>query len=235
MRIELAVALLAGVISLVAAGFTIWGTVEVERFKIAESERIASEKEAIKYQEPLIRAAYDLQSRLYNILRQNLLEAYFVNGDERDKQYVIDNTVFLVAQYFSWSEIIRQKIRFINLKEEKRTRDLTYIFDDILHIWSTDSLGAAFRIFAGEQRAIGESLIVNSDDGLECIGYGAFLKRFPKGSDAFIDAIRRHVEKFASGDVGEERLVQLQHRFIDLLAFLDPDFIRFPEKSRSKA
>jgi hypothetical protein len=187
----------------------------------------------------LARSAYDLQSRLYNILKQNLIDVYLVHGDERGKTYVIDNTVFLIAQFQCWSEQVRRGVQFIDLGKSEKTRELTRLQDSIYSLWVTDAHPPPLRIFAGEQRAIGEALIQTDDKGLEqlgCVGYGAFLKRFTPGANPLIDALRADVSSLgAQGiDSATERLKSVQNALIDLLVMLDPDYIRFPADRRTK-
>ena len=94
-----------------SAGGTIWSSVRnaehsdanakaIEQLKI-DNERLKAadqrRKETSNFSEPLARSAYDLQSRLYNIIRQNLIEIYLTHGNEREKSYVRNNTAFLVS------------------------------------------------------------------------------------------------------------------------------------------
>jgi hypothetical protein len=76
--------------------------------------------EISNFSEPLPRSAYDLQSRLYNIMRQNLIQVYFVKGDERTKSYVVNNTVYLVAQFQRITELMRQKRSNLSTLERAR-------------------------------------------------------------------------------------------------------------------
>lgn len=95
MKVELAVALIAGGVALASAAGTIWSSVwnakhsdanaraieelkganekAIEQLKI-DNERLKAaaerQKEMLNFSEPLARSAYDLQSRLYNILKQ---------------------------------------------------------------------------------------------------------------------------------------------------------------------
>jgi hypothetical protein len=64
--------------------------------QIKEKQREQAEqhqKEMSRYSAPLARSAYYLKNRLFNIMYQNLLEVYLVNGSERAQSYVIDSTV----------------------------------------------------------------------------------------------------------------------------------------------
>jgi len=249
MKTELTVAIIAGVVALCSAGGTIWSsitnsrhsdanTVAIEKLKIEnEQAKTAAEreKEISNFREPLARSAYDLQSRLYNILRQDLIDVYLVKGNDREKAYVTNNTTFLIGQYFCWTEMVRRKLQFIDLGESLKTRELLSLQDRIYSLWQTDAQARVLRIFAGEQRAIGEALISTNAGISECMGYGAFLATFTKGANPLIDAVGTDVHsletQFAQAEV---RLTNLQHALIDLLALLDPDFLRFPKDKRSK-
>jgi hypothetical protein len=132
------------------------------------------EREIAQLREPLSRAAYDLQSRLFNILRGGVL-GFVRAGNERERSYVLDNTVFLVAQYLCWTELTRREVQYIDLGKDEETRCLQRLQDNIYGLWGTSRYPPIFCIFAGEQRAIGEALIQAGPRGLECMGYGAFL------------------------------------------------------------
>src|SRR5271166_6422129 len=250
MRVELIVALIAGAVALVSAAGTVWSSIrnagysaanaraiellkiDNERLKAADQRRM----EISTFSEPLARSAYDLQSRLYNILKQNLVNIYLVHGTNREQSYVVNNTAFLVGQYLSWTELVRREIQFIDLGQSERTRALLHLQDTIYSLWGTDGLPPLFRIFAGEQRAIGEALIQTGGRGPECMGYGTFLKTFGEGTDPLIDALRMDVISLGDG-LGQaaERLKNLQHALVDLLEMLDPEYLRFPRERRAKA
>lgn len=250
MRVELIVALIAGAVALASAAGTIWSSMRnaersngnakaIEQIRIAnEQARSAAQRrqEISRFSEPLARAAYDLQSRFYNILNQGLMSVYLVQGNIREKSYIIENTTFLIAQYLCWTELARREIQFIDLGEASKTRALLRLQDRIYSLWGTDAQPAVLRIFAGEQRAIGEALIQTTARGPECMGYGLFLKTFAKGVDPVIDAVRDDVMSLDTRLAQAiSRLTNLQHALIELLDLLDPDSLRFPKDRRSKA
>jgi hypothetical protein len=184
--------------------------------------------------EPFIAAAYDLQSRLYNILCQEFLYAYS-DGNEREKHYAENHTVFCIAQYFCWSEIVRKDIQYINIAKSTNAKVLTEKQSAITHHWATDVFPSNLRIFAGEQRAIGEALIHDGDRGLECIGYGAFLKTILPGVEPLIDVLREDVRSLSNEvDTARERLSLIQNALSDLLDVLDPQCRRFSKDRRLK-
>jgi hypothetical protein len=242
MKTEFVVALTSGIVALIVGGISLWGTLkvsqrtsELEKFKIEQQQRYETEKEEAKYKEPLLRAAYDLQSRLYNILKQNLIDVYLTNGDERERDYVINNTVFVISQYFSWTEITRTRIQFIDLGQDKQTSRLSRQLDVINNLWLTDGFPKPFRVFAGEQRAIGELMEKEDSKDDECVGYGAFLTKILLKKDKLVDSLRADVMSLPSTlDQARPRLTALQNALIDLLDLLDPEFVRFPRDHRSK-
>lgn len=147
--------------------------------------------------------------------------------------------MFLIAQFQCWSELVRRGIQFIDLGKNEKTRDLLRLQDTIYSLWGTDAYSPVLRIFAGEQRAIGDALIQTDDKGLErseCIGYGTFLKTFTPGANLLIDALRADVVSLGVHGIhpATERLKAIQNTLIDLLLMLDPEYIRFPADRRSK-
>lgn len=248
MKVELGVALIAGAVALASASGTIWSSVRntthsnanakaIEQLKI-DSERTKSadqrRREIFSFSEPLARSAYDLQSRLFNIIKKNLVLSYFGHGSDREKSYVIDNTVFLIGQYLCWTEVVRREIQFIDLGESTKTRDLLRLQDNISNLWGTDEQPPTFRVFAGEQRALGEAFIQMGVREPECIGYGAFLNAFKEGANPLIDFLREDVRSLGRIEQATARLTNIQHALVDLLQMLDPDYARFPKDRRSK-
>lgn len=211
---------------------------KIERQKIEhQKSRDAAERklQTSRFSEPLARSAYDLQSRIYNILRGQLIETFVARGDARERSYVIDNTVYLIAQALCWTELVRREIQFIDLGENARTRELLRLQDGLYSIWGTDRFPPLLRLFAGEQRALGEALITSGAQSAECMGYGEFLKAFPKRANPLVDALRGDVAALAGGVApAADRLTALHHALIDLLDMLDPDNVRFPAERRTK-
>lgn len=190
-----------------------------------------------KYRYPLIHAAYDLQSRIYNLVEHRIIEIYFINdsGDGIDKDYFINNTVFVIAQYFAWTEIIRKEIQFVEFCNNVSSKELSVLQDSIYSIWQSERYSDTFGIWAGEQRGIGELLIEKQGEHLTCIGYAKFLKLMNKKDELLLVQLESKVKAFMnSGKSDSTRLVCLQNALVDVLLFLDPDYIRFPKEYRTK-
>lgn len=102
MDTSLIVSLVAAAASVIAATISLVSQQRVARLTAAaareqRAEERATEAERIvaRFREPLLRASYDLQSRLYNILCQRFAETYIARGTEREREYGIENTAFL--------------------------------------------------------------------------------------------------------------------------------------------
>jgi hypothetical protein len=107
--------------------------------------------------------------------------------------------------------------------------------DEIYTQFQTDRFDKMFRVFAGEQRAIGERMIRDGARGPECVGYATFLDQLSKAPDPLFQSIRDDVQNLSFRlQEARPRLVALQNALIDLLAFLDPGFVRFPKEKRTK-
>ena len=139
-----------------------------KRLAQLEAEKIIS-----KFRDPLMHAAYDLQSRIYNILKQRFLPTYYTGGSKREQEYAVENTVFLLAQFLGWTELIRQEVQFLDLSSDDQTRTLRELQDSFSTQLRSDrsEFGTGFRLFAGEQRAVGELMIDRATGVPRCIGF----------------------------------------------------------------
>jgi hypothetical protein len=201
-----------------------------KRLAQLEAEKIIS-----KFRDPLMHAAYDLQSRIFNILKKDFLPTYYTNGSKREQEYAVENTVFLLAQFLGWTELIRQEIQFLDLSNDDQTRELRQLQDSLYTQLQADHFGPGFRLFAGEQRAVGELMIDRATGVPRCMGFATFLQDRKPAIDYWLDPLREDVKRMSADyKPFEGRLVSMQHTLIDLLQFLDPKFMRFPQASRTK-
>jgi hypothetical protein len=204
-----------------------------------------------RYRDSLLWAAFDLQSRIYNILRgfqvsrrpykKGFLGAFLVEGTERQANYVRKSTAFVLAEYLGWVEIFRRDLQFLDLGDSKTNRRTMFLLATISETLSATNTSETecFRIFRADQRAIGEIMIApDSKPGeLRCLGYAAFDSMLASGgaSAEWVQELIDHVELAArEPDKAQDRLTRLQHHLIDLIDLLDPECQRFPAKLRSR-
>lgn len=232
------------VIACISAGVSLTSGVSVEmlRRRSAERRETASKAEEAqnleaRYRDPLLNATYDLQSRLYNVLRSD----GFRGG--RDPDYFRLNTLFLFAEFLAWLEIIRLEMQFLDLSDVGKTRELGEHLHNLRECMASTSTPYQddFFLYRGEQRAIGEVMLRmigrSSVTGpqRECIGYADFVRRqndpeFAKWFARLSSALNQLPEKLhqdPTRPVKVPRLVDIQNLLIDLLDFLDPQRERF--------
>jgi hypothetical protein len=184
----------------------------------AEAERLVA-----RYRDPLLRTAFDLQSRLYNILRPN----GFRGGQE--PEYFEVNTLFVLADFLGWLEIIRRDMQFLDVGAVTATRELN---KKIVHVQDclsgTTTIKDPYYLYRGQQRAIGELMMVHLDstDSMpgpryETMGFAAFHTKLKTDGDfaSWFERIRARLPSLP--DTGSTRLFDLQHGLIDLIDTLD--------------
>jgi hypothetical protein len=234
----LTVSIVSGVIALASAGVTVWGS----RFSTLRTIQHDAAKEKARLtialdriQNPMTVAAYDLQSRLYNIIELGFFERFYDFGSDRQRTYAVENTTFLIAQYLCWTELVRREIQGSGYASDVINHRAITQQDLINGKFGNDADHPCLMIFAGEQRAIGEALITNGPHGLECMGYRQFLSERGVGVDYLLDAVRVDVEslsKCRSDAMG--RLKALHDGLISYLEYVDPEYNRFPASHRKR-
>ncbi|KAJ9608715.1 hypothetical protein H2200_006486 [Cladophialophora chaetospira] len=229
--IVLAVVSLVGAIG--AAVITGWFTFYSDyRKRLSESEKLVA-----KYRDPLLLAASDLQSRLFNLVDQGLLN-FFDSPDPRQRDILTIYTCFLVGQYLAWTNILRRQAQFVCFSTDKQNKDLADILSAISHFFATDGKygpGQPFLLWRGQQMAIGEIMTIKEDNGddkeLVCLGYAAFTKKmedetFRQWFEPVIEGITILFEQQGQASGADHRLRHLQHLLIDLISILDTKQLR---------
>jgi hypothetical protein len=247
MSTEIVVALISGAVSLGAAGIAIFSNRGVARLgsELEERRRLASKREQAeelraRYRDPLLGTVFGLQSRLYNVVAQNFLVRY-MQGDQSSREYAVDNTLHLLAEYLAWVEIIRREIQFLDLGGEVANREWLNALEDVRDVLARDDLDPVLRVFRGEQRAIGEMATVelkDAPDGRrhESLGYARFVEcRHAADFNRWFHKLEADLELLAAEPHTHlERVTLLQSRLIDVLDIFDPDCERFPAERRTR-
>ena len=224
----------AVVVALVALVGTVANALVILFGQSRSSKREARrEAEAVlaRYRDPLASAAYDLQSRIYNIFAQDFLKIYLTDGASR-RDVALDSTLYVFGQYFAWTEILRQEVEFLNFPDDAETRKVSGTQDAIRGLFATDApdLGGAFMVWRAEQRGIGECMIESEREELRCLGFARFAESWAKDLGRWFSPLKQDLDLLANG--GSERLRQIQNELVDLVHLLDPDRVRFMEPMR---
>lgn len=237
---ELVIALIAAVVAIASAIISFFGqrkTTILQNDLTKEREQQSREARAdallSKYRDPLLRSAYSLQSRCFSIVQLDFLRIYY-NKSERDKLYSKHHTLYVFAEYLGWVEVIRREIQFLDFGNIEATKRLQQLLHEVSFSFLTDGIPLNFRLFSGEQRAIGELILTdrNRGDGatFDCIGFAEFSHRVSNDElSHWFEKLKESIETAANEDDPEyTRLTHIQHGLIDLIDFLDPDHIRIP-------
>ena len=234
---------IAAAVALISAIFSIYGQVRTTRLQhqlVQQREVQSQETKATeilaKYRDPLLRAAYDLQSRLYRLLSGTFLGTSFSKITKWERTYLFQNTMYILAEYLGWVEILLREVRFFDLGNVKANRRLAELMESITEIFFEDSPEDPFRLLRGEQRAIGEIMIAPGTHAPECIGYATFVQKLKEPDfKRWFRNLHKDIEKFIrEPTVARKRTARLQHALVDLIDFLDPDCARIPESKRRK-
>ncbi|KQV11415.1 MULTISPECIES: hypothetical protein [unclassified Kitasatospora] len=206
------------------------GRQSAEQLKLADHQDLMSRR-----RDPLLWAAYDLQSRLFNIVDRRFLNIYYAQGHDLDRTYALRSTLHVAADYLGQVELLRGKIQFLDLGNRENSRTV------VRHLWAVSNVlnsdgydDPHFRVFRSYQRALGELLISDSND--ECLGYAEFCRRLDTDADfaSWFEPLSDGIRELASWTRPHPRLVRLQIALMDLIDFLDPDADRFPDHRRSR-
>ena len=193
---------------------------EVNRRAVMLDRSLNAEDVLTRYREPLAAAAFDLQSRLYNILR---LQFFAKFGDGERAEDAVTTTLFRLAQYFGWTEILRRDIQFLSFPEDEDTRKVAWLQSEIARGFLSDGHGLALMIWSDEQRAIGERMIVEQQGKVLSMGYATFHEQC---DDVFAKRRERLRTEFLE-ESAQARLRNVQHLLCELVETLDPRRLRY--------
>jgi hypothetical protein len=123
-------------------------------------------------------AAYDLNSRLYNILHgivvdqapgrgRGFLRAFLKEGTPEEREYAQRSTVFVLAEYLGWVEILRRDVRFLDLGRSRTNRKVMGKISEVGTALNRKSSPGhePLRIYRAQQRAVGE-LVIHPERGV---------------------------------------------------------------------
>jgi hypothetical protein len=215
----------AAIIALIAlAGSVISSAIAVFGASAVQS-RSAAKRRLDDYREPLLAACYELQARLYNIVRLSFIEKYVIGEQAGKRDAAVDTTLYVFAQYFGWYEILRREVQYLRFPRNSQTKKTALFLRNIEEAFLSDSFGNQCMIWRVEQRGLGERMIEYNDHKAFCMGYASF--RAQRASmEEWLDDLERDLTSLDDG--GRERLTVLQHLLLDAVRQLDTKDRRYP-------
>ncbi|MFE6338175.1 hypothetical protein ACFVOK_33955 [Streptomyces sp. NPDC057798] len=191
-----------------------------------------------RYGASLAWAAFDLQSRLFNILGGKYLPRFLVQGTPEEAELVRRSTVFVIAEYLGWVEILRRDVQFLDLGSSGSNRRVMTQLSEIAETFNrSPDRHDELRLFRIQQRAIGSVMIhPDGEPGRRrCLDYAEFCERLDTDSRfaAWFTELLADVDAIGTDmSPAQQRLRSLQRQLVKLINLLDPDAVRFPQFHR---
>jgi len=202
-----------------------------------------------RYRDPLLWSVHDLRSRVRTILDEEFLTRYLAKGEDPIldtgdtfmKPYALRHTMFVLAEYLGWVEILRRRVGFLDLGNRRLNRRLVELLSRIRRALFATDLGTMFHVPTGHQRAIGELMITSDADdggqGWRCIGFAHFCSQLDtdRRFAAWFERLNQGILQYSSQPEPDDgRLRELNLKLTELIDFLDPDLTRFPLRDEEK-
>jgi hypothetical protein len=188
---------------------------EQQRTAALLDRELRAEEVLTRYRQPLAAAAFDLQARLYNVLRLDFVDSF--GGDHPLSGEAARTTLFRIAQYFGWSEILRRDVQFLSFADDGESREVARLQARIAEQFLDSGAGQAMMIWRDEQRAIGERMIVEEHGKVICMGYARFSDCCETTFGPWLERLWAELPEPAA----QVRMRNVQHALCDLVRLLD--------------
>jgi hypothetical protein len=232
------------VLAAALSGFCALTTFYLTRRAAVRDRLWVADETAMSFRMPLLAAASDLQTRLFNIRKQDFLTKFSEGNSRRAQQeYEVVNTLFLVGQYLCYAEVIRRGNLYLDPVDNRRQKNLVEHIEAIRDTFASSSIDEpTLCLFRGEQRAVGEVMLTQTD-GIpgkmgqwDCMGYAAFVEMLKDREKArWFDYLKEDLAELARDVAGHDgRLVQLQNCLVDLVDLIDPKCEHVTARLRQK-
>jgi hypothetical protein len=218
----LVAAVVAGVVSLlVSFGKMAWDARQKQR-----EQRLAARERLDRFRVPLLAAVDDLGRRLDNIRN----DGFLVYIGVPDRQHVaLQSTLFRLAQYLGWTEIVYGYSDRLRFESDKATRAVTDTLGDIGWILAADEFDrtdegdlttSQLMLWREEQRAIGE-LMRQEGDEPRCISFNTFVVNYDERFSRWLGTFAAQLKGEAASRTN--RLAELHRVLTRLIRQLDVD------------
>jgi len=164
--------------------------IDIQKLESESQKRERIRREIIHWANPVLSSVQSLQSQLRNILEQ---DGYLAMGKDCKEQinsnwsisyeYFMNSLPFLFGQYFAWIQILRDELNF-ELFESQNEKDMFFqAIHRVSHALSGfppsphfNCQGKDTQVFALQQRAMGELLILRDENNKRCMNYPDFVE-----------------------------------------------------------
>jgi hypothetical protein len=140
------------------------------------------------------------------------------------RRLAVSSTLYRVAEYLAWTEILRVEVQFMNFRRRRDSRIVHALIGDISRSLADDRHGRHFMLWYEEQRAIGEEMMIRDNDVLRCIGYSRFTSEYQEKFDRWFADF---AAQLMDSEVPEQRLKRVFDLLLRLGKALDPKESRY--------
>ncbi|BCW74737.1 hypothetical protein [Arthrobacter sp. NicSoilB11] len=130
--------------------------------------------------EPLLLAARDLQSRIYNI-RKNNFYFYIISKDDHRRDVALLGTLYRFARYWAVQELLYSRTNLLRFESDPDTSEVADLVGRLARTFASDSSSGLDLIFwREEQRAVAELMVNFSSDHpmTTFTGFASFSRRY---------------------------------------------------------
>jgi hypothetical protein len=217
------VALIASATSLVVSAASVWN----QRVTARAEQRSQAKRVLDRYRGPLLAAASDLGHRINNIRHDEFL-SYLDSSRATDAERT---TLFRLAQYFGWREVLRTEVQLLRFDTDAETQLVAALIADVDWVFATDALtdGSRGMLWAEEQRGVGELMVLARENGSStCRGYASFVGDYEAKFAPWMDGLAAQV--LSSAALSSYRLRLVQWALAGLVTQLDDEHAHSDEK-----
>ena len=179
-----------------------------------------------RWANPILDAVDGLLGRLGNLLHNEGWVALRPGGAPHPEwtithDYFVPSTVYLFAQYFCWTQRLREELSF-RLFESHEEKDAFFARQleaaQCLSEWPLPDVDAPVeddaQVFLLQQRRMGEALMVDGPAGPGCLRYADFAARWDEGEAfrAHFQPLYAFLEKLSPETARWQRLISMEER-----------------------
>ncbi len=148
--------------------------------KAHQERNLSAKAELDNLREPLLLAAKDLQSRIYNIRKKNFF-FYLTSEDDHRRDVALLGTLHRFARYWAVQELLYSRTNLLRFESDPNTSEVAEVVGRLARAFASDSSGGLNLIFwREEQRAVAELMVdFSSADSMPTVaGFATFRKRY---------------------------------------------------------